>query len=37
MEKEIAAIRQFWKDVEFELVPLKNSNVSTLKMLDDHF
>jgi dynein heavy chain len=37
MEKEINAIIEFWKVVEFELVPLKNSNVSTLKMLDDHF
>ena len=28
---------EFWRDVEFELVPLKNSDVTTLKMLDDHF
>ena len=37
MEKEINAIIEFWKVVEFELVPLKNTDVSTLKMLDDHF
>lgn len=37
MEKEINAIIEFWKSVEFELVPLKNSDVSTLKMLDEHF
>lgn len=37
MEKEINTIIEFWKSVEFELVPLKNSNVSTLKMLDEHF
>jgi dynein heavy chain len=37
MEKEINQIIEFWKEVEFELVPLKNTNVSTLKMIDDHF
>ena len=37
MDKEINAIMEFWKVVEFELVPMKNTDVSTLKMLDDHF
>lgn len=37
MEKEINAVIEFWKSVEFELVALKNSDVSTLKMLDEHF
>lgn len=37
MEKEVNAIVEFWKVVEFELVPMKNSNISTLKMLEDHF
>ncbi len=33
MEKELNAVIEFWKVVEFELVPLKNTNVTTLKML----
>lgn len=37
MDKEINAIIEFWKVVEFELVPLKNTDVSTLKMIEDHF
>ena len=37
MEKNLAKIIEFWKNVEFELVPHKTSSIKTLKMLDENF
>ncbi len=37
MEKGLNVIIKFWKDVEFELIPHKNSEVKTLKLSDENF
>lgn len=37
MEKQLKKIIDFWHDVEFELVPHKNTDVLTLKMNEENF
>ena len=37
MEKNINVIIDFWKDIEFQLVQHKNSDVYTLKMDEESF
>lgn len=37
MEKSLKKIIEFWKNINFEQVPHKNSDVKTLKMLDENF
>lgn len=37
MEKSLNIIIKFWKEVVFELLPHKNSEISTLKMSDENF
>lgn len=37
MEKGIDKIVSFWKEIQFELMKHKDTNIFTLKMLDDHF
>jgi len=37
MEKGIDLIVGFWKEIVFELMKHKDTNIYTLKMLDDHF
>lgn len=37
MEKSLKKIIEFWKNVEFELVPHKTTDIKTLKMLDENF
>lgn len=37
MEKSLKKIIEFWKSVNFELIPHKNTSVQTLKMLDENF
>lgn len=33
MEKQLKIIIDFWKDINFELIPHKNTDITTLKML----
>jgi dynein heavy chain len=37
MEKSLNKIIGFWKDVEFELIPHKNTSISTLKLSEENF
>lgn len=37
MEKGIIKVDNVWRDVSFELLKHKDTDVKTLKMLDDHF
>nr|SYZ35238.1 PtDNAH9b [Paramecium tetraurelia] len=37
MEKGIIKVDTFWKDVQFELLKHKDTDIRTLKMLDEHF
>lgn len=37
MEKGLNVIINFWKDVDFELLQHKGSDVHTLKMSDENF
>lgn len=37
MEKGIMKVDNFWKDVSFELIKHKDTDIRTLKMLDEHF
>jgi dynein heavy chain len=37
MEKALKKIIDFWRDIEFELVQHKNTDIHTLKMSEDNF
>jgi len=37
MSKQIYVVVQKWKDVLFELIKHKDTNISTLKLLDENF
>ena len=37
MEKQIDKVVKFWFEIQFELIKHKDTPVSTLKMLDEHF
>lgn len=37
MSKQLAVIINFWKDIEFELVPHKTTSITTLKMIEENF
>jgi len=37
MEKNLNAIIDFWKNIEFELLQHKNTQIFTLKMSDENF
>jgi dynein heavy chain len=37
MEKALNVIVTFWKDIEFELIQHKNTDIFTLKMTDENF
>jgi dynein heavy chain len=37
MDKQLKKVIEFWKTIEFELVPHKNTAIKTLKMLDENF
>lgn len=37
MERGIDKIVSFWKEIQFEMMKHKDTNIFTLKMLDEHF
>jgi dynein heavy chain len=37
MSKQIFVVVQKWKDVMFELIKHKDTNISTLKLLEENF
>lgn len=37
MEKGITKVDNFWRDIAFELLKHKDTDVRTLKMLDENF
>lgn len=37
MEKNLKKIIDFWKDIEFELIQHKNTNIHTLKLSEENF
>ena len=37
MDKQIDKVVKFWSDIQFELIKHKDTPISTLKMLDEHF
>jgi len=37
MEKGITKVDNFWRDIQFELMKHKDTDVRTLKMLDENF
>ena len=37
MDKGIEKVVNFWKEIKFEPIKHKDTNIYTLKMLDEHF
>lgn len=37
MDKQLQKIINYWRDVEFELIPHKNTSITTLKMSEENF